>query len=292
MPDVMEELQLGPNGALLYAMEFLVDNIEWLTEQLESFVEDDYLLLDCPGQIELYTHIPVMNKVRGSLLQSARLRHPFPQHAAAVLLLQVADALKSFGFNVCTVYCLDALFVTDAAKLIAGNLTALASMIHLELPHINVLTKCDLADKAALERYLSPSGEGLLHELSAATGPRFRRLNEEMAKLLDDYDMVSFLPLDITDEESLDVLMMHADHAIQYGEDMEPKEPKDEDRDGDEEDGGGYGEDEDEGGGGGTSRAFGGSGGAGGGAGSNEADFLGSYAEFAHLSAADGENIT
>jgi hypothetical protein len=32
---------------------------------------------------------------------------------------------------------LDASFVTDAAKLIAGNLTALACMVHLELPHIN-----------------------------------------------------------------------------------------------------------------------------------------------------------
>jgi hypothetical protein len=260
--EVMEELQLGPNGALLYAMEFMADNMSWFTDQLETFVEDDYLILDCPGQIELYTHIPVMNRV--------------------------ADALKAYGFNVCAVYCLDALFVTDAAKLIAGNLTALAAMTHLELPHINILTKCDLADKAALEKYLSPSGDTLLRELSASTGPRYRRLNEEMAKLLDDYDMVSFLPLDVTDEESIEVVLMHADHAMQYGEDMEPKEPKDDDY-GREDDGGD--DDGDCGGGGSDGDDFGE--GMGGGAGSNSTgDFLGSYAQYAQLSSHDGEDIT
>lgn len=29
-------------------------------EQLSAFSEEDYLILDCPGQVELYSHIPVM----------------------------------------------------------------------------------------------------------------------------------------------------------------------------------------------------------------------------------------
>jgi hypothetical protein len=97
---------------------------------------------------------------------------------------RVASALHAAGFNVCGVYCVDALFVTDAAKLIAGNLTALAAMVHLELPHINVLTKCDLVDREALERYLSPSGEALVAELGRAMGERFKRLNRAMARLV------------------------------------------------------------------------------------------------------------
>lgn len=28
--DVMSELKLGPNGGLVYAMEYLVDNMDWL----------------------------------------------------------------------------------------------------------------------------------------------------------------------------------------------------------------------------------------------------------------------
>ena len=30
------------------------------------------------------------------------------------------------------------MFVTDAAKLLSGNLAALSAMVHLELPHVNV----------------------------------------------------------------------------------------------------------------------------------------------------------
>lgn len=34
LDDVMSELKLGPNGGLIYAMEYLVDNINWLEVHL------------------------------------------------------------------------------------------------------------------------------------------------------------------------------------------------------------------------------------------------------------------
>lgn len=43
-----EELILGPNGALVFCMEYLVENLDWLHEQL-SEGDDDYFLFDCPG---------------------------------------------------------------------------------------------------------------------------------------------------------------------------------------------------------------------------------------------------
>jgi len=224
--DVMQELGLGPNGGLLYAMEYLCDNLEWLGDELDAFAEDDYLLLDCPGQIELYTHVPVFNRV--------------------------AACLRERGWSVVVVYCVDATFVSDAAKFVAGNLTALAAMVQLELPHVNVLTKVDLLPrKEALERFTSPSGAALAGELARGMPPRHRRLNEALCRLLDEYDMVAFLPLDVTDEESVAALLQQVDHAMQYGEDLEPKEPRDEEADGDEggggAGGGGGGEGEGEG---------------------------------------------
>jgi hypothetical protein len=67
--------------------------------------------------------------------------------------------------------------------------------------------------------------------------PRFARLNQALAELVDDYSMVNFLPLDITDEDSIQFVLSHIDNAIQYGEDAEPK-ARDHDPDGD--DGGGF----------------------------------------------------
>ena len=39
--------------------------------------------------------------------------------------------------------------------------------------------------------------------------------------------MVSFLPLDVTDDESLGTVLSHIDNAMQFGEHEEPKEPRD-----------------------------------------------------------------
>jgi Conserved hypothetical ATP binding protein len=87
---------------------------------MQSFGEDDYLLIDCPGQIELFTHIPVLRTF--------------------------VDYLKNDGWNVCAIFCLDSHFVTDSAKFIAGCFQALAAMVTLEVAHINVLTKVDLLE--------------------------------------------------------------------------------------------------------------------------------------------------
>ena len=55
--DVMEELDFGPNGGLVYAMEFLTKNMDWLEEELERYGDDDYLILDCPGA-HTTPHVP------------------------------------------------------------------------------------------------------------------------------------------------------------------------------------------------------------------------------------------
>lgn len=55
LEDIMREDRLGPNGGILYALEELEHNYEWLEEGLKEF-DQDYVLFDCPGQVELYTH--------------------------------------------------------------------------------------------------------------------------------------------------------------------------------------------------------------------------------------------
>ncbi|KAL3811007.1 hypothetical protein ACHAXA_002284 [Cyclostephanos tholiformis] len=128
--DVMEELRLGPNGSLVYCMEYLLQNMDWLEENLDNYDDDEYLIVDCPGQIELYTHIPVMNKI--------------------------IDQLRMWGYDhrMVSVFVVDATFVTEPAKFISGSLLALSAMISMQLPHVNVLSKCDLVEEASMDRVL------------------------------------------------------------------------------------------------------------------------------------------
>ena len=53
--DVMDEMSLGPNGALVFCMELLLANSEWLKTELLKIPNKTYLLFDFPGQAELYS---------------------------------------------------------------------------------------------------------------------------------------------------------------------------------------------------------------------------------------------
>ena len=65
--EVMKKKKLGPNGALIYCMEYLYDNIEFLTEYFDNKGDNYYYLIDCPGQLELYSHSDIMKKITNYL---------------------------------------------------------------------------------------------------------------------------------------------------------------------------------------------------------------------------------
>ncbi|KAL6061071.1 GPN-loop GTPase 3 [Balamuthia mandrillaris] len=205
--DVMEEMDFGPNGGLVYCLEYLVQNIDWLEEEIGDY-GDDYIIIDCPGQIELYTH-----------------------HGA---MKDVIHELQRLGYSMCAVYLVDSNFMVEPSKFFSGVLMCLSAMYQLELPHLNVLTKMDLYHEQnkgsqyndELAKYVDPDIPALVEELHEDTGDKFRSLNEALGSLIDTNPMVSFLTLDITDEDSVANLLANVDMALQYGEDVEPKELK------------------------------------------------------------------
>ncbi|KAI8811207.1 GPN-loop GTPase [Cladochytrium replicatum] len=202
LEDVISELHYGPNGGLIYCMEYLTNNLDWLTDSLDDYV-DDYLIIDCPGQIELYTHFPIMRSI--------------------------VETLTGVGYRVCAVYLLDAQFVEDTAKFFSGVLSAMSCMVQLEVPCINVLSKMDLLENKKsrdLDRYLDPDPSLLVESANLSTTSKFHSLNQAIVRLIDDFNLVSFLPLNIRDEDSVAIVLSHVDNAVQYGEDVEPKEPK------------------------------------------------------------------
>ncbi len=50
---LMEEYQLGPNGALIMASDLIADRLEDMRDEIEA-ADPDILLVDTPGQIELF----------------------------------------------------------------------------------------------------------------------------------------------------------------------------------------------------------------------------------------------
>jgi GTPase SAR1 family protein len=77
VPEVMEEFSLGPNGALLYCVEYLEANIDWLIDELAKLGKDAYVVLDMPGQVELSTDHASLRRIV-DLLQHAGWRVSLP----------------------------------------------------------------------------------------------------------------------------------------------------------------------------------------------------------------------
>ena len=133
---VMEELSLGPNGGLVYCMEFLEQNMDWLEEKLKA-LGDVYFLFDCPGQVELYTHHPSFKRIINQL-QKWGFR------------VRTSNAMPPFAdtpWQLAAVHLVDAHYCGDAAKFMSVLLLSLQTMLQLELPHVNVLSKMDLIEQ-------------------------------------------------------------------------------------------------------------------------------------------------
>ena len=198
--DVMLKKKLGPNGALIYCMEYLLSHMEWLEEQIESFAENSYFLFDCPGQLELYSHYDIMTNI--------------------------IKTLQRRGFSLCSVFCLDCTFLQEQSKFISGNLLSLATMIQVTLPHLTVLTKCDLISKTniykEIENGMTP--EDLVEELTPFLGKKIDKLNELMINFVKNFSLVSLRVLNPNNEDTISAVMYEADMIIQYYDSQEPRE--------------------------------------------------------------------
>ncbi|KAF9701254.1 hypothetical protein EKO04_001114 [Ascochyta lentis] len=231
LEDVMEEMSLGPNGGLIYCFEFLMENLDFLTDPLEEVTEDYLIVFDMPGQIELYTHVPILPDLVKTLMHG------------------------SLNIRMCAAYLLEATFVVDRPKFFSGTLSAMSAMLMLEMPHINILSKMDLVKgqvaKREMKRFVQVDADLIEDDPSRRTtdeednrkyrdpatteslmsGSAFHKLNKAVAQLIDDFSMVSYLKLDVQDEDSLGAVLSYIDDAIQFHEAQEPKEPKEADMD-------------------------------------------------------------
>lgn len=196
LDDVMENLKLGPNGGLIYCIEYLEKNIDWLESKLKE-LKGHYFLFDCPGQVELYTHH-----------QSVR---------------NVVRQLEKWDFRLAAVHLVDAHHCSDPTKFISVLLTSLSTMIHIELPHVNVLSKIDLVEQYGklafnLDFYTEVLDLNFLleHIKDDPFSQKYKKLNEALVSLVEDYGLVSFKTLDVQSKESMYQVMKSIDQANGY----------------------------------------------------------------------------
>ena len=123
--DLMEQYTIGPNGALILACDMIAEKIDEVAEELEM-IEPDIVLVDTPGQIELF-----------AFRQAGR---------------EIAEKLP--GENKAILYLFDALFSREPLNYVANMFLSAAVYNMFFLPQLHLLTKVDLLKQEEAERQL------------------------------------------------------------------------------------------------------------------------------------------
>ena len=112
---IMKQYDLGPNGALMMANDLIASKLDELQEETDR-VNPDYLIIDTPGQIELFAY---------------RTSGPYFVNNF------MADQKSAL-------FLYDGVLVTTAVNFVSMALLATSIRLRMGIPTINVLTKTDL----------------------------------------------------------------------------------------------------------------------------------------------------
>ncbi|MCJ1246484.1 hypothetical protein MMC30_003692 [Trapelia coarctata] len=199
LEEIMEDDELGPNGAVLYALEELEHNWEWLEQGLKG-LEEDYVLFDCPGQVELFTH-----------------------HSS---LRNIFFRIQKLGYRLVVLHLTDSYILTLPSLYISALLLSLRTMLQMDLPHINILTKMDkLSTYGPLPfnldfytevqdlSYLLPH---MARESPVMANSKFEGLNKAIIEMVEDFGLVAFETLAVEDKKSMMTLLIAIDRAGGY----------------------------------------------------------------------------
>jgi len=112
---IMKQYDLGPNGALIMANDLIASKIDKIQDEIGK-VNPDYLIIDTPGQIELFAY---------------RTSGPF--------LIENLDAEEKVN-----IFLYDGSLITTPVNFVSIALLATSIKLRLKISTINVITKTDL----------------------------------------------------------------------------------------------------------------------------------------------------
>ena len=114
---IMRQYDLGPNGSMIMANDLIASKIDELQNAVDN-VNPDYLIVDTPGQIELFAY---------------RASGPF--------LVQNLNSEQKV-----VMFLHDGSLITTPMNFVSIALLATSVKLRLNLPQVNVITKIDLIE--------------------------------------------------------------------------------------------------------------------------------------------------
>ncbi|MHA1594524.1 MAG: ATP/GTP-binding protein [Candidatus Baldrarchaeia archaeon] len=192
--DVMLNYELGPNGALILSIDMLIGEIDRLKNEIGE-LRPDYVLVDTPGQMELFAYRSV-----GPYLVSV------------------------LGGDRCAiVYLVDGVLASNPLSYVSIFLLGLSVQYRFNKPQIYVLTKKDMLSEEDLNRILEWSEDhmSLLNAIDLEGRGLRREMSLRICELLSEMGLPSGLILTSSVKwEGLDDLYAVLQRICAGGEDF------------------------------------------------------------------------
>ena len=112
---IMQQYDLGPNGALIMANDLIASKIDEIQSEVAS-VNPDYLLIDTPGQIELFAY-----------------------RSSGRFIVDNITSDEKTG-----IFLFDGSLITTPVNFVSIALLATSIRLRLNLPTVNAITKTDI----------------------------------------------------------------------------------------------------------------------------------------------------
>ncbi len=161
--EIMQEYDLGPNGAQIAASDLLVQYLDEFTEEIESY-ESDFILIDVPGQLELF-----------AFRQSSR--------EIIRLLGEKSSAI---------IYLIDSTLAKSPSALVSAKFLAMSVLTRFYIPFLPLISKSDLLspkERTMIETWEQNPGE-LLEALKKEKGGMDTLLAEKMMEGIDSFQIL------------------------------------------------------------------------------------------------------
>lgn len=183
LKDVMNEFQLGPNGAMILASDLMVNFLDDIRDEIDD-LNPDWVLVDTAGQLELFAF-----RDTGPL---------------------IASSLGFGSIQKAVTFLFDSNLVLRPNGFISTLLLAASVQFRFQtIPQINILSKSDLIDEDQIDLIINWSQDFMA--LEDSTSQLERGLIRELSMLISDVfvqlgSTAELLPCSIKEERGLDLI--------------------------------------------------------------------------------------
>jgi len=160
LKEVMNTYGLGPNGAQIACADMIALNTSDIKKSIESF-KTDYVLLDTPGQLELFVF-----RESGKYI----MKFLNPQRSVTAYLLDHALAKTASGF-------------------VSQLLLSINANFRLNQSQVNILSKADMLSEEEMERVIrwSKDTDELYYTVINEEASVYREMSEGILKIIQSF---------------------------------------------------------------------------------------------------------